>query len=100
MRVDENEARLGSQSLKSKNQEFLLKIEVLLNLSCWPLLSSTYTQEQEAYISQLEKQDRVPEGKEVVHPIPGFVIKTRFFREGTSGESEKVRFERYSPEKQ
>ncbi|CAM9780506.1 unnamed protein product [Sphacelaria rigidula] len=46
--------------------------------------------EQEAYISQLETQQRVPEGREVVHPVPGFVIKTRFSREGKGGDREKV----------
>ncbi|CAN0478367.1 unnamed protein product, partial [Hapterophycus canaliculatus] len=35
-------------------------------------------QEQELYISELESQNRVPEGREVVHPLPGFVIKTKF----------------------
>lgn len=49
-------------------------------------------QEQEAYISQLENQNRVPEGKEVLHPVAGFVIKTKFVREEKSGD-EKVQYE-------
>ena len=32
--------------------------------------------EQEAYISQLEKEGKVPEGKDAIHPKPGFVVKT------------------------
>lgn len=51
-----------------------------------------FEQEQEAYISQLESQQRVPKGKEVVHPMPGFVIKTRFWRAGKEDERQKVRF--------
>ncbi|CAN0499060.1 unnamed protein product, partial [Scytosiphon promiscuus] len=46
-------------------------------LTCSPL---RLWQEQETYISELENQDRVPEGKEVVHTIAGFVIKTKFHR--------------------
>ncbi|CAM9948259.1 unnamed protein product [Scytosiphon promiscuus] len=46
--------------------------------------------EQELYISELESQNRVPEGKEVVHPLPGFVIKTKFTRMAKDAESEKL----------
>ncbi|CBJ29402.1 conserved unknown protein [Ectocarpus siliculosus] len=46
--------------------------------------------EQELYISELESQNRVPEGKEVVHPLPGFVIKTRFTRGSKDAEPEKL----------
>ena len=47
-------------------------------------------QEQEKYISELENQDRVPEGKEVVHPIAGFVMKTKFHRGSKDLDREKV----------
>lgn len=47
-------------------------------------------QEQELYISQLEGQDKVPEGKEVVHPVPGFVIKTKFTKGSRDVVPEKV----------
>ncbi|CAM9629456.1 unnamed protein product, partial [Discosporangium mesarthrocarpum] len=36
--------------------------------------------EQEEYISQLEEQNRVPEGKRIIHPKACFVVKTRFTR--------------------
>lgn len=46
-------------------------------------------QEQELYISELEGQNRVPDGKEVVHPLPGFVIKAKFTR-GPKGPKDAV----------
>lgn len=51
----------------------------------------TAWQEQETYISELENQDRVPDGKEVVHPIAGFVLKTKFYRGSKDQDREKVR---------
>lgn len=47
-------------------------------------------QEQELYISELEGQNNVPEGKEVVRPVPGFVIKTKFTRGSKDAVPEKV----------
>lgn len=32
--------------------------------------------ETDEYIRQLEKEEKVPEGKELIHPLPGFVAKT------------------------
>ncbi|CAN0090223.1 unnamed protein product, partial [Laminaria digitata] len=46
--------------------------------------------EQETYISELENQDRVPEGKEVLHPIAGFVMKTKFYRGSKDLDREKL----------
>jgi len=36
-----------------------------------------HRQEQEAYIKQLEGEGKVPQGKEMVKPSPGFVVKTQ-----------------------
>lgn len=61
------------------------------NIPCFRLVFlPAGRQEQELYISELESQNRVPEGKEVVHPLPGFVIKTRFTRGSKDAEPEKV----------
>ena len=35
-----------------------------------------YREETDAYIRQLEKEEKVPEGKELIHPKPEFVAKT------------------------
>lgn len=35
-----------------------------------------YRAETDEYIRQLEKEEKVPEGKELIHPLPGFVAKT------------------------
>lgn len=75
----------------------LVFIVVLILLeTCWNQFHCVcvcfgFGQEQEAYISQLETQQRVPKGKEVVHPMPGFVIKTRFWKTGKEDERKKVR---------
>lgn len=57
--------------------------------------SCSTPQEQERYISELEGQQRIPEGKEVVHPLPGFVIKTRFTR-GSAKDAEPEKVSRWS----
>lgn len=47
-------------------------------------------QEQELYISELEGKNKIPEGKEVVHPLPGFVIKAKFTKGSKDAVPEKV----------
>ena len=44
-----------------------------------------YREETEAYITQLEKDEQVPEGKELVHPKAAFVVKTRLI--GADGDA-------------
>eukprot|EP00939_MAST-03C_sp_MAST-3C-sp1_P003038 g3038.t1 len=37
----------------------------------------TYRAEQEAYIRQCEMRNQIPEGVDIIHPTPSFVLKTR-----------------------
>lgn len=53
-------------------------------------MGECFVQEQEKYITELENQNRVPEGKEVIHPSPGFVIKTKYARNAKDDRREKV----------
>lgn len=53
-----------------------------------------HRQEQETYIAELENQNRVPAGKDVVHPLAGFVIKAKFSR-NSQDSREKARPERH-----
>eukprot|EP00903_Cladosiphon_okamuranus_P016570 g15287.t1 len=46
--------------------------------------------DQELYISELEGKNQVPEGKEAVHPVPGFVIKTKFTKGSKDAVPEKL----------
>lgn len=58
-----------------------------------PLVSRSWRfarQDQELYISELEGKNQVPEGKEAVHPVPGFVIKTKFTKGSKDAVPEKV----------
>eukprot|EP00752_Nemacystus_decipiens_P003077 g2851.t1 len=49
-----------------------------------------YRAEQEEYICELEGRNEVPEGKETVHPAPGFVIKTKFTKGSADAVPEKL----------
>lgn len=40
--------------------------------------------EQNEYIRYLEEQNAIPEGKKLIHPIPGFVLKLKFTPHGTA----------------
>lgn len=44
--------------------------------------------EQEAYIAQLEKEQKIPEDKELIRPQAGFVVKTHKMKKG-AGEQQK-----------
>ena len=47
--------------------------------------------ETEAYISQLEGEQRVPSGKELIRPAPGFVAKTyKLDEKGKDGKGDKL----------
>ncbi|CAM9741791.1 unnamed protein product, partial [Chrysoparadoxa australica] len=48
-----------------------------------------YRKEQEAYITQLEGENRVPQGKQLVRPSKGMVVKTSYCGEN-SGSKEKM----------
>ncbi len=46
-----------------------------------------YREETDAYIRQLEKEEKVPAGKELIHPKPEFVAKTyKMMEEGDKGD--------------
>ena len=48
-----------------------------------------YRAETDEYIRQLEKEEKVPAGKELIHPMPGFVAKTHKLDE-KGGKMEKL----------
>eukprot|EP01031_Cornospumella_fuschlensis_P024674 gene24674-29815_t len=48
-----------------------------------------HREETEAYITQLEGEQKVPEGKELIRPDPGFVIKTYKTNDDFSPESNR-----------
>eukprot|EP00636_Phaeomonas_parva_P017487 CAMPEP_0118872412 /NCGR_PEP_ID=MMETSP1163-20130328/14613_1 /TAXON_ID=124430 /ORGANISM="Phaeomonas parva, Strain CCMP2877" /LENGTH=591 /DNA_ID=CAMNT_0006807595 /DNA_START=83 /DNA_END=1855 /DNA_ORIENTATION=+ len=45
--------------------------------------------EQEAYIRQLEADNKVPTNKELIHPMPGFVVKTHRSGGGAPAEIDR-----------
>jgi len=42
-----------------------------------------YRAEQNEYIRYLEEQNATPEGKKLIYPLPGFVLKLKFVQHGT-----------------
>mmetsp|Transcript_27551 Transcript_27551/g.36126 ORF Transcript_27551/g.36126 Transcript_27551/m.36126 type:complete len:716 (+) Transcript_27551:108-2255(+) len=51
-----------------------------------------YREETEMYINQLEGEKKVPEGKELVRPDPGFVLKTHLNHKKPQAESRQKIF--------
>jgi hypothetical protein len=52
------------------------------------LQNPEYRAETESYISELEGENKVPAGKELVRPTPGFVAK--LYKKKTDGQGDKV----------
>ena len=50
----------------------------------------SYREETEQYISQLETEDKVPQGKQLIRPSPGFVAKTYKWMDGKEAEKDKI----------
>ena len=56
-----------------KKEEFRKMFTEYLN----DMQDPKYRAEQEAYIKECEERNQLPEGVDLIHPEPGFVVKTR-----------------------
>jgi len=77
MKKDDNfkmtSEEIGNLKEAFKKEEFRKMFAEYLN----DMQDPKYRAEQEAYIRQCEERNQVPEGVDLIHPEPGFVVKTR-----------------------
>ncbi|TMW69026.1 hypothetical protein Poli38472_001182 [Pythium oligandrum] len=73
----------GPKITKDEQQKFLQAMQdpefrSLLNDYMLEISDPENRRETEAYLAQLEQEQRVPENKMLIKPLPGFVVKTKW----------------------
>lgn len=83
MKAQQQEDR-GDKAISPEEQQKFLsamkdpEFRSLLNDYMHEISDPKHRAETEQYLSQLESEQRVPEDKELVKPLPGFVVKTKW----------------------
>lgn len=95
MKVQQQEGKRDKAISPEEQQKFLSAMKdpefrSLLNDYMQEISDPKHRAETEQYLSQLENEQRVPEDKKLIKPVPGFVVKTKWSEGGSSSKDSKV----------